>query len=132
MRPPTGANQLSFPFRLSISDQRIERSRLDPVLKDHGHRVVAVVADLLDQDMTVFVLARILTGRSDLIECLANGDANVNQRRPHASDKRLWVALETFGHWGGLWIVDCGRVWGWRAMHAVSLGHWIRVLRGSG
>jgi hypothetical protein len=28
--------------------------------------------------------------------------------------------------------VDCRRVYGWCAMHAISLGHWISVLYGSG
>ena len=48
LRPPTGAGQLSFPFRLSIGGQRIEYPRLDPVLEDHRDFVLAVVANLLD------------------------------------------------------------------------------------
>ncbi len=91
---------------------RIECPRLDPVLKDHRDFVLAMVANLLDQNVTVLILAGVLTRSSDLIKCLVIGHADINQRRPHASDERLWIMFETFGRMRGLWIVDCRRVGG--------------------
>jgi len=103
-----------------ICEHRLKCPRFYPILKNHGRLVLAVVANLLDQNVAILILAGVLTGNSDLVECFAVGHADINQRRPRASDKRLWVTLETFDRWGGLWIVYCRRVCGWRAKHAVS------------
>jgi len=78
------------------------------VLKDHRDLVLTVAANLLGQNVTVLVLASVLTGCADLVECLSIADADINEGRTDASDKRLRVMFETFGHSGGLWIVLCG------------------------
>ena len=67
---------------MSIGDQRIERPYLDPVLKDHGHLVLAVVANLLDQNVTVLILASVLTRSSNLVECFAVGHADITLSTP--------------------------------------------------
>ena len=55
------------------------------------------------------------------------------------SRKRQAKRSATGGSYSGLGeesaahgIGKCRRVCGWRAKHAISLGHWIRVLCGSG